>query len=308
MKWRGKKVGVLLGGASKEREISLKTGKAIIEALQRREYDVTPIEIDQNLQSTLLKSKIDVAFIALHGKYGEDGCVQGLLEWLKIPYTGAGVLGSATAMDKVATKLLAEQIGIRTAKFLTYFANTEKAEDFVKRCSLFLPLVVKPAREGSTINMSIVKDAAQLLPALKLAEQSDSRIVVEEFIAGKEMTVGMVAGQLLPAIEIRPHSGLYDYASKYTKGMTDYICPAELPAAALHEANESTRKIAQLLELSSLCRADFIVTEKNAAYFLEVNTIPGMTETSLIPKAAKAIGLSFEDVCERLLDAAALKT
>ena len=307
MNFRGKKIAVLMGGASREREISLKTGKAIFEALQRREYDVTAIEIDENLHSELLKKNFDVAFIALHGKYGEDGCVQGLLEWLKIPYTGAGVLGSATAMDKVATKLLAEQLGIRTAGFLTFFADEEEVGDFVRRCKLNFPVVVKPAREGSTINMSIIKQNADLPAALKLAEKSDTRIVVEEFISGKEITVGMVAGQILPAIEIRPHSGLYDYTSKYTKGMTDYICPAELPAAALHEAKESTRKIAQLLELSSLCRADFIVTEQNAAYFLEVNTIPGMTETSLIPKAAKAVGMSFEDVCEQLLNAASLK-
>jgi D-alanine-D-alanine ligase len=307
--WKGKKVAVLMGGVSKEREISLRTGNAITEGLRRRGYDVAAVDVEggPELVDELRRVKPDVALVALHGKFGEDGCVQGFLEMLRIPYTGGGVLASAVGMDKLVCKRIARGLGIPCPREEAFDGDRDDVEGFAAKCALPLPVIVKPSREGSTINMTIVRERSELLPALRTALQSDTKILVEQFIAGKEVTVGVLNGQGLPPLEIAPKGGFYDFASKYTKGMTEYIVPARIGPAITEKLRAWGEQIYRAIECEGTARSDFIVVSDSEAYFLEINTIPGMTELSLVPKAAAHIGLSFDDVCERLLDGARLK-
>lgn len=298
MDFKNKKIGVLMGGISREREISLRSGQAVVNALRARGYDVTEIDTAQDVWGTLRK-KIDVAFLALHGRYGEDGTIQGLLEILKIPYTGSGVLASAIAMDKDLTKKLVVPAGVLTPEWVTVKNNIQKSP-------LPLPVIVKPSREGSTIGMTIVKEGKDFKAALDLALSHDDQVLVEKFVTGTEVTVGILDGKALPVLEIVPKSGTYDFASKYTQGMTEYIVPARIPKTVSVALMQLTEKIFSLLQLSGCARMDFIIHD-DIPYFLEVNTIPGMTETSLVPKAAQAAGLTFEDVCEKILKTASLK-
>ncbi len=303
MDLKKKKIGILMGGISKEREISLRSGRAIAAALRNKGYQVTEIDTAQDVWGTL-REKIDVAFLALHGRYGEDGTIQGLLEILKIPYTGSGVLASAIAMDKDLTKklvLIGMPDDIHTPEWVTV---TQKEN--VKKSPMVLPVIVKPSREGSTIGMTIVKEEKDFKAALDLALSHDDQVLVEKFVTGTEVTVGVLDGKALPVLEIVPKSGTYDFASKYTKGMTEYIVPARIPKIVSTSLMQLAQKVFSLLQLSGCARMDFIISQ-NISYFLEVNTIPGMTETSLVPKAAQAAGLSFEDVCEKILETAALK-
>ncbi len=306
-KFKNKKVGVLLGGMSSEREISLRSGKAIAEGLRKKGYHITEIDVGTDLPQKIKESGIEVAFIALHGKYGEDGSVQGLLEIMKIPYTGSGVLASSVAMDKILTKRILQERGFLTPLFAFFDAPKDTPENFANNFSLSCPVIVKPSREGSTIGIVRVKEASELVSALKEASKYDSRVLVEEFISGKEVTAGVVNGEALPLIEVAPKSGFYDFQSKYTKGATEYILPARLPGKLSREIQESTLEIYQELACEGCARADFIVDDQQRFFFLEINTIPGMTETSLIPKAAVHAGLSFENLVEKLLDSARLK-
>jgi D-alanine-D-alanine ligase len=306
-KFKNKKVGVLLGGMSSEREISLRSGKAIAEGLRKKGYEVAEIDVDSNLPEKLKKEKIEVAFIALHGKYGEDGAVQGLLEIMKIPYTGSGILASSIAMDKILTKRILQERGFLSPLFAFFDAEKEKLENFVTSLALNYPVIVKPSREVSTIGIIRVQEVGQLEAALKEASRYDSRVLVEEFISGIEVTAGVVNGEALPLIEVVPKSGFYDFQSKYTKGATEYILPARLPEGLSREIQESTVEIYHELGCEGCARADFIVDSQERFFFLEINTIPGMTETSLIPKAAAHAGLSFENLVEKLLDSSRLK-
>lgn len=306
-KWKGKQVGVLMGGWSREREVSLRSGKAVVEALRRTGHTVAAIDVQTDIASRLLQQPPDVLFIALHGKFGEDGVLQGLLESLRIPYTGSGVLASAVAMDKVVCKQVARTLEIPTPDEQIFSATTEQVSHFLERLAMNFPCIVKPAREGSTVGMTIVPRAEALGAALQLAAGSDTKILVEEYVTGKEITVGVVTGQVLPAVEIVPKSGFYDYVAKYTKGMTEYLCPARIDETTAQLTAEWTLRLWHALECRGFARADFIVRPDGSAVFLELNTIPGMTETSLIPKAAAAGGLSFEALCERILDDASLK-
>lgn len=306
-RWQGKRVGVLMGGISKEREISLRTGRAMSAALQRRGYDVVEIDVTADLVEQLRATPVDVAVIALHGKYGEDGTVQGLLEFLRIPYSGTGVCGSAVAMDKILCKRIARDLEIPVAMDLVFHANADSVEQLLSRLSFELPVVVKPVREGSTIGLAIVHSLDALPSALQLAAGSDEKILIEEFIAGKEVTVGMLCGQVLPTIEIVPKHGLYDYTAKYTKGMTEYILPARIPAETTALLGDWTARLWRELECRGWARADYIVRDDGSAVLLELNTIPGMTETSLVPKAAAHLGVAFEEVCERIVNDAGLR-
>ncbi|OGQ59526.1 MAG: hypothetical protein A3J24_08485 [Deltaproteobacteria bacterium RIFCSPLOWO2_02_FULL_53_8] len=307
-KFMNKKIGVLMGGLSKERDISLKTGKGIFEALQRKGYNVAAIDCGRNIVDQIRNEKIDVAFIALHGSYGEDGCVQGLLEWLQIPYTGSGVLASSLAMDKVVLNSLSRDLGLLIPQETIFDARFETVDAFLSRFKMPCPVVVKPSREGSTINVTIVSKKDDLKKALNLALKSDFKVLVEEFIQGKEVTVSVLNGKALPSIEIAPKSGFYDYQSKYTKGMTDYILPARVSETCQKELAKTSEKIFRAIDCSGVIRADFMVSHaEEKPYFLEVNTIPGMTETSLVPKAAAHVGISYDDLCEQLLDGAGLK-
>lgn len=305
-RWMGKTVGVLMGGLSREREISLRTGEAMASALERRGYQVVRIDVTFDIVAQLRQTPIHVAVIALHGKYGEDGTIQGLLDYLQIPYTGTGVLGSALSMDKALCKRLAFDVGIRVPRDVVVFVD-EGAVPVAPAMPFAFPVVVKPCREGSTIGMTIVREPSALVAALALAAQSDSKMLIEEYITGKELTIGIVCGQVLPSIEIVPKSGFYDYTSKYTKGMTEYILPGRIAPELTTQLTTWTESLCRLLDCRGMARADYMVAEDGKAYFLELNTVPGMTETSLVPQAAAYAGISFEDVCERVLNDAGLR-
>lgn len=301
-----KKIGVLMGGLSREREISLKTGKAILKALSEKGYNVCPIDVGQDIAERLIKKKIELAFIALHGRFGEDGTIQGMLELMRIPYTGSGVLGSALALHKIMAKKIFLYEKIPTPPF-EVVQRQEIKKDPTENISLSLPLVVKPAREGSTIGVSIVREKEELLPALKEAGKYDEEILVERFLKGKEITVGILEDIPLPIIEISPRSGFYDYHSKYTPGETQYIIPAQIPREKYLFAQEVSLKAFRTLGCSSFGRVDLITDENEDSFVIDVNTMPGMTETSLLPKAAHYVGIAFEDLVERILLGASLK-
>ena len=295
-----------MGGLSREREISLRTGKAILRALTEKGYQALAIDVSQDIAETLIKEKIDVAFIALHGRFGEDGTIQGMLELMRIPYTGSGVLASALALHKIMAKkfFLCENIPTPTYEV---FQREEIEKNPPRTTSLPLPLVVKPAREGSTIGVSVVRKEEELVPALKEAGKYDEEILVEEFMKGKEITVGILEDIPLPIIEIAPKSGFYDYHSKYTKGETEYIIPARIPREKYLYAQEVSLKAFQVLGCSGCARVDLMTDEDANPFVIDVNTMPGMTETSLLPKAAGYAGISFEDLVERILLGASLK-
>ncbi len=294
-----KKIGVLMGGRSEEREISLRSGRAILKALQERGYNALAIEVDENLAHKLIEEGIERAFLALHGRGGEDGTVQGMLEIMKIPYTGSGVLASALAMDKLMTKRLLCFHKLPTPRFEVL--KDEGIEDI----KIDFPLVIKPRRSGSTVGVSVVKEKGGLLDALKEARRFDSEVLAEEFIPGMEITVGILGGRALPIIEIVPQGGLYDYQSKYTPGRTQYILPARISKANYIRAQEIAIQAYHALDCQGQARVDLMVEEE--PYILEINTIPGMTEGSLLPKAAQAIGMSFEDLVEEILSEVSLK-
>ena len=313
MSVKNKKIAVLMGGLSKEREVSLRSGAAVAKALRVKGGDVVEIDMGRDIAERLKAEKTEIAFLALHGRYGEDGAVQGLLEILAIPYTGSGPLASAIGMDKELTKRLVQPVGILTPAWKVVHRDDVGAalcgrpeKGTHTGVPLPLPVIVKPNREGSTIGIAIVRQEKEYEPALQQAFQFDETVLVEEFIVGREVTVAVVNGRSLPVLEIVPKSGFYDYTSKYTKGMTEYIVPAKIPDEVRDRLQSSSEKIFSLLGLAGFARMDFIISSQGE-YFLEVNTIPGMTETSLVPKAAAAAGLSFENLCEEILKGASLK-
>ena len=300
------KVGVLMGGLSREREISLKTGAAILKALSEKGYRVKAIDVGNDIAEVLIRERIECAFIALHGRFGEDGSIQGLLELMRIPYTGSGVLASALAMDKIVSKrvFVAEKIPTPPSEAFTREAIERESGVNI---SLPLPVVVKPAREGSTIGVSIVREKEELVPALKKAAECDEDLLVEAFIQGKEITVGILEEVVLPIIEIVPRSGFYDYRSKYTRGETQYIIPARLPREKYLLAQEISLKAFKALGCSGCVRVDLMADEEGDSYVIDVNTMPGMTETSLVPQAAQHAGIPFGDLAERILLGASLR-
>jgi len=300
------KVGVLMGGLSREREISLKTGAAILKALSDKGYRVKAIDVGNDIAEVLIRERIECAFLALHGRFGEDGSIQGLLELMRIPYTGSGVLASALAMDKIVSKRVFVAEKIPTPPSEVFSREAIEREPGIK-ISLPLPVVVKPAREGSTIGVSIVREKEELVPALKKAAECDQDLLVEAFIKGKEITVGILEGVPLPIIEIAPRSGFYDYHSKYTRGETQYIIPARLPREKYLLAQEISLKAFKALGCSGCVRVDLMTDEEGDSYVIDVNTMPGMTETSLVPQAAQHAGISFGDLAERILLGASLR-
>lgn len=300
-----KKILLILGGLSAEREVSLKTGAAIGKALETLGHEVVKFDPKIDGYETLMKSAAEVAFIALHGRYGEDGTIQGILESLKIPYTGSGILSSALCYDKVRTKIFLQHYGVTTPLFALYLAS-ENSKDFIENLKMKAPVIVKPNREGSTIGMTIVKKMEDLENALALAAKSGTEILVEDFIQGTEVTVGVLNGKALPVIEIAPKSGFYDYESKYTPGKTEYHVPARISVEMEAHLRDLSEKIFSWMGCRGCARMDYILAGDGQPYFLEVNTIPGMTETSLVPKAAKGAGIEFVDLCEEILQGATL--
>ena len=304
-------VAVVMGGPSAEREVSLNTGAAIANALREYGYtNVVEIDLDpRNFGKQLAESKAEVVFNAVHGLYGEDGRLQTLLEIREMPYTGSGMIASVSCMDKVITKRMLRDAGISTPACL--IVNKKESgikEKIMQRFSL--PVVIKPASQGSSIGVEIVKEENQLDEALANAFKYSRDILVEEFIGGKELTVSMMQkdGEVvaLPVIHIAPHSGMYDYHSKYTKGATEYICPADLDEETTKKVQEISKQAYEVLGCSGVARADVMLDEEGNGYVLEINTMPGMTATSLVPKAAAAAGISFPELCNIILQSASV--
>jgi len=295
---RRKSVAVLMGGWSAEREVSLKTGGAILGALQRLGYRCRAIDVDRRVAEKVMEAPPDVAFVALHGRGGEDGAIQGLLEVLDIPYTGSGILGSALALNKKYSKWLFEFQGLATPPCLVLEAGPDSRAETP---DFGFPAVVKPASEGSTIGISVAEDLPGLEKALMEAFEHDSEVLVEKFIPGREMTVGVIGRRVLPPVEIITEDGFYDYRAKYLSETTRYLVPAEVTPDLGRSLSSMAAGAVEVLACRGVARVDFRVDQREVPYLLEVNTIPGMTETSLLPKAAAAAGLSFEDVVEEIL-------
>ncbi|MHB0976922.1 MAG: D-alanine--D-alanine ligase [Candidatus Aquicultorales bacterium] len=305
-----RKVAVLMGGRSKEREISLRTGAQVVGALERRGLEAVGIDVDENVVERLKREAPDVCFIALHGRFGEDGTIQGLLELMGLPYTGSGVLASALGIDKVATKRIFQADGIPTPAFAYSTKSGHLADPLAFKAEILaevgLPAVIKPAREGSTIGMTIVHDEAPIDEALDLAFEHDELVLAERFVCGTEITVGIIGNppRALPTLEIVTKTGMYDYQTKYTAGLADHIIPARLPEEQRIQAQEMAVKAHQALGCRGFSRVDFIIDEEGRAFVLEVNTIPGLTEVSLFPDAARADGLEFDELVESLVELA----
>jgi D-alanine-D-alanine ligase len=297
------KVAVLFGGRSAEREISLKSGTAVLAALRSRGIDAHPFDPRDRALEELRTGGFDRAFIALHGRYGEDGTVQGALELMGIPYTGSGVLGSALAMDKLRSKLLWQAAGIGSAPHVCAEAGSPPDFAAVVR-ELALPLMVKPANEGSSIGMSKVTRVEELAPAFALAARYDPVILIERFIEGMELTAGILGEEPLPLIRLETPRVFYDYQAKYFADDTRYICPCGLAPEREREIQLLALEAFRLLGCRGWGRVDLILGNDGKAYFLEVNTAPGMTDHSLVPMAARARGLSFADLVVRILELA----
>ncbi|MCP9468574.1 MAG: D-alanine--D-alanine ligase [Nitrospira sp.] len=304
------RIGVLMGGWSSERDISLKTGHAVHQSLLRLGYDAVSIDVGDRLLHDLKEQKIGVAFLALHGQGGEDGTIQGFLETIGIPYTGSGVRASAVGMNKVVTKTLLAAHGVPVPPgAVVRRGEGPPFSKILKNAKLKLPVVVKPASQGSTIGVTIVRRPADWKNALAVAHQYDDEVVIEAFIPGREITVAVLGGsggktEVLPAVEIVAPGGFYDFAAKYQKGKTTYRCPAPLPARVSKHVTDLGRRTFAALGCEGAARVDFRVTPRGRPYVLEINTVPGMTETSLLPMAAAKAGIDYDRLVECILQSA----
>lgn len=293
------RVALLLGGTSAERDVSLKSGAAVLKALQARGVDVHPIDAGADVLAQLQRGSFDRVFIMLHGRGGEDGTMQGALELLGLPYTGSGVLASALGMDKWRTKLLWQAAGLPVPACALLDADSDF--DAVAR-QLGLPLFVKPASEGSSVGISKVNAAAELAPAYRAAAQHDALVLAEQFIGGGEYTVAILGEQVLPVVKIEPSGEFYDYEAKYLSDATRYLCPCGLPAAKEAELQALARKAFDVLGCRGWGRIDILLDESGNPFLLEANTLPGMTDHSLVPMAAQAAGMAFDELVWRILE------
>ena len=294
------KVAVLLGGRSAEREVSLKSGALVLNALRERGVDAHAFDPAERGIEDLIEGGFARAFIALHGRFGEDGTLQGALEWLGLPYTGSGVLGSALAMDKLRTKLLWQASGVPTPPWELLAPD---ADFKAVSARLGLPLMVKPVNEGSSIGMSKVRAAGHLEEAFALAVNYDRAVIAEKFIEGTELTAGILGEQALPLIRLETPREFYDYEAKYIADDTRYLVPCGLPPEREREIQALCLKAFRVLGCSGWGRVDLMLDRDGKPWLLEVNTAPGMTDHSLVPMAARAAGLSYEDLCLRILEA-----
>lgn len=303
---KGNRIGVLMGGLSAEREVSLKSGAAVHGALVELGYDSVLIDVGHDIAERLKGERIDLAFIALHGRYGEDGCVQGLLELMGIPYTGSGVLASALAMNKLYSKQVFAAAGLT----ITPFMDVRKGEKADSAMIPFgFPVVVKPVQEGSSVGVSIVKESYRFAAALEEAFGYDDLVLVEQYVKGQEVQVGILGDVAIGAIEIVPRNEFYDFEAKYTDGMAEHIFPARLSPDIYKKVQELGLKAHRSLGCSGYSRVDFLVDDRGDCYLLEVNTLPGMTALSLLPEiAAKGAGITFSGMVERIVASASLKT
>jgi D-alanine-D-alanine ligase len=303
-----RRVGVLMGGMSAEREVSLRTGEGVAAALEQRGYDVARVAFGpdtRGVDELVRAARIDVAFLALHGRGGEDGCVQGLLELLRIPYTGSSVLSSALAMDKLKSKELFRLHNVPTPPYYLVSLGDLSRLDEVHE-SFGFPVIVKPRSEGSSIGVAKASNPAELDVAVRGALAFDEHALVERFVRAMEVHVGVLDGRVLGAIEVVPKSGFYDYAAKYTPGKTEYICPPRLGSTRARGVMNLAERAVRALGCAGACRVDLLVTEGENEYVLEVNTLPGLTPTSLLPKIAASAGIDYGSLCETILRSARL--
>jgi len=291
------KIAVLMGGPGEEREISLQSGKAIQLALEAIGYNVLSITMENKLGDIISDlHSVDLVFLGLHGSIGENGTIQGFLESLGIKYTGSDPLSSAICMDKNISKIIARDSKVNTPNWEIVTRGQTLNEDNSE-----FPLVIKPNDQGSTVGLTIVHDESELGPALNLAYNYSSSVMVEKFIEGRELTVTLIGGKALPVCEIIPSHELYDYECKYTPGMSKYVCPADIDLDITKRVQEITERLFEVLKCRHYSRADFRLDHENNLWFLEMNTLPGMTDTSLAPMAAKAAGFSFNELIDRIV-------
>lgn len=301
------RIGILMGGVSTEREISLKSGNAVYEALKQINLDVVEVNIatdsvEENIN--LIKSyHIDCAFLALHGHFGEDGQIQEILDTLNIPYTGSGVLASKLAMDKIASRRVLEVYNLPVPKYKVVERNSYNDNRQFKH-SFSFPLVIKPAAHGSSIGLSIIDKEEEFKQAMDLAFGFDQRVIVEEYIFGRELTVGILDNQALPVIEIIPKKRFFDYEAKYKAGMTDYQVPADLEEEISKKIQTAAIQAHKLLGCFGCSRVDIILNKAGIPFILELNSIPGFTPMSLLPKAARQSGIEFTQLCVKLIELA----
>lgn len=307
----GRRVGVVMGGLSAEREVSLNTGAGVLAALQESGWDAVAIDWKPgtHLPHLLEEAKVAVVWNALHGTYGEDGAVQGLTSCLGIPCTGSGILASALAMDKVMSKRIFESNGVPTPRWRLLPSAQEggPADGSDGPAALAdwpLPCVIKPANEGSSVGVSVVEDRASLAAAVAMARQHHGPVLVEDYIAGTEVFVGILDGEVLGSVEVRPAGKFYDYEAKYKRNDTTYLIPPELPRPIVERAEALALAAYKALGCSGHSRPDLRISPSGEAFVLEVNTLPGMTKTSLLPKIAKSVGMSYATLCERILASA----
>lgn len=288
---------VMLGGPSAEREVSLRSGAAVAQALRSLGHTVN--EVDPQTEPWSLPAKTDVVFLALHGTYGEDGTVQKALEALKVAYTGCDAESSRIAFDKHLTKLRCVEAGVPTARF-----SILRSPDASWPIGWDPPVVLKPVRQGSSVGLQFVERVADWSRALEEAFRFDTEVLMEEKIAGREVTVGILGAEPLPLVEVRPRTGVYDYQSKYTSGATEYLCPAPFDPGATARIQRAGWDAFRAVGGRDYARVDVMIRADGEPVVLEVNTLPGMTETSLLPKAAAAAGMSYADLCQRMIELA----
>ena len=302
------RIGVLMGGVSAEREVSLKSGSSVADALQRRGHDVVRMDWGgdgRSIDELLREAQVDRVVLALHGRGGEDGCVQGYLELAGIPYTGSNVLSSALAMDKLKAKELFRLHNVPTPPYYSVSRRT-RAQLEELHGTFGFPVIVKPRSEGSSVGLAKASTMDELIAGVDVALSIDDHVLIERFISAKEIAVAVLDGRVLGCIEIAPKSGLYDYHSKYTAGATEYILPPRIAATRLKNVMTIAERAAEALECTGACRVDVLVTEGENEYVLEVNTLPGMTATSLLPKIAASAGLPYDELCETIAAGARL--
>jgi len=292
-------ISVMLGGPSAEREVSLRTGAAVVRALRSLGHTVTKLDPQNGAGSWTLPPETDVVFLALHGTYGEDGVIQRELDVLGVPYTGCGAEASRLAFDKLLTKQRCVVAGVNTPRFVVFDSPTAPFP-----VGWQLPVVLKPVRQGSSVGLQFVDKAEQWSGALAEALRHDTEVLCEERIMGRETTVGILDDAPLPVVEVRPRSGAYDYQSKYTAGATEYFCPAEFDAATTARIQAAGLAAFRAIGGRDYARVDVMVRADGVPSVLEVNTLPGMTETSLLPKAAAAAGLDYPALCQRMIELA----
>ncbi len=295
-------VGVLLGGISPERPISLKSGAAVAKALRERGWNVAEIDVGADLPERMRAAGVTVAWLALHGPLGEDGCVQGLCEVMRVPYTGSGVRGSAIAMDKIATKRMLRGVSAVDLPADTTWRRGDATPEGVR-----FPVMVKTPEGGSTLGIRKCHDQAELEAGLAYCLDFGDEVLLEQFVDGYEITVAVLEGDALPVVKIEPETEFFDFEAKYTKGRTRYLVPAPIPDAVAERAQAAAVAAYRTLDLAGVARADFIVDAHGVPWFLEINTLPGMTETSLSPMAAGQRGMTFADLVERILQGARVR-